>query len=101
MSRHGFFFENFKASLGKHPYIAYAFYTLINSVQEAAKLKNAHQKWGVWGWYIVLDNIAEGDRFRKPEYSKMEGALTSNFYEAMIWVGKQRHLLADDKEAKT
>lgn len=31
----------------------------------------------------------------------MEGALTSNFYEAMIWVGKQRHLMADDKPANT
>lgn len=27
--------------------------------------------------------------------SKMEGALASNFYEAMIWVGKQRHLMAE------
>jgi hypothetical protein len=25
----------------------------------------------------------------------MEGALSSNFYEAMIWVGKQRHLAID------
>ena len=28
--------------------------------------------------------------------SKMEGALRSNFYEAMIWVGKQRHLMAEN-----
>jgi hypothetical protein len=49
----------------------------------------------VWGWYIVLDTIAEGDRFGKPGMSKMDGALASNFYEAMIWVGKQRHLMAE------
>ena len=98
MPGHGFFFANFKDSLGKHPYIAYAFSTLVNNVSEARALKNAHQKWNVWGWYIVLDTIAEGDRFGKPEYSKMEGALTSNFYEAMIWVGKQRHLLSDENK---
>jgi hypothetical protein len=57
--------------------------------------RDAHVKWQTWGWYIVLDSIAEGDRFGKPNLSKMEGALASNFYEAMIWVGKQRHLLAD------
>lgn len=27
--------------------------------------------------------------------TKMEGALASNFYEAMIWIGKQRHLMAE------
>jgi hypothetical protein len=26
----------------------------------------------------------------------MQGALRSNFYEAMIWVGKQRHLMAEN-----
>jgi hypothetical protein len=50
----------------------------------------------VWGWYIVLDTIAEGDRFGSSGMSKMEGALRSNFYEAMIWVGKQRHLMAEN-----
>ena len=50
----------------------------------------------------MLDAIAEGDRFGRPELTKMEGALASNFYEAMIWVGKQRHLLSDEtKEART
>lgn len=55
----------------------------------------------MWGWYIVLDAIAEGHRFGKPELTKMEGALASNFYEAMIWVGKQRHLMADESKATT
>lgn len=64
-------------------------------------MKKAHAKWQVWGWYIVLDNIAEGDRFGRPDLSKMEGALSSNFYEAMIWIGKQRHLMADESKSAT
>jgi hypothetical protein len=63
-------------------------------------LRDAHNKWGVWGWYIVLDTIAEGDRFGRAGMSKMEGALSSNFYEAMIWVGKQRHLSLENKPEK-
>lgn len=96
MPRYGFFFENFKDSIGRHPYIAYAFHTYVNDIKEARALKNAHAKWTVWGWYIVLDSIAEGDRFGRPDLTKMEGALLSNFYEAMIWVGKQRHLQSDE-----
>jgi hypothetical protein len=96
LPRHGFFFENFKDSIGRHPYIAYAFHTYVNDIKEARALKNAHAKWTVWGWYIVLDSIAEGDRFGRPDLTKMEGALLSNFYEAMIWVGKQRHLQSDE-----
>ena len=57
-------------------------------------MKN-RKKWEVWGWYQVLDTIAEGDRFRSSNQSKMEGAMTSNFYEAMIWLGKERHMNAD------
>lgn len=49
----------------------------------------------MWGWYTVLDAIAEGNRFGDPALSKMHGALTSNFYEAMIWVANQRHKQAD------
>jgi len=29
----------------------------------------------------------------------MEGALASNFYEAMIWIGKERHLMAEPEKS--
>lgn len=96
MSGYGFFFDQFKISIGSHPYIQYAFASYVNSVEQAKQARDSHAKWGVWGWYIVLDTIAEGDRFGGSGMSKMEGALRSNFYEAMIWVGKQRHIMAEN-----
>jgi hypothetical protein len=59
--------------------------------------KEAKRKWETWGWYSILSTIAEADIFRsKANMSKMEAAMSANFYEAMIWVAKENDFKIPD-----
>ena len=43
-----------------------------------------------WGWYLVVDAIAEGGRFQHPGLTPLHSAQSAAFYEAMLWYAKQK-----------
>ena len=45
---------------------------------------------GRWGWYLIVDALADGGRFTLPGYSPQDSAQRSNFFEAMIWYAKEK-----------
>ena len=65
-----------------------------NAAVASAIAKNKH-KWDIWNWYSIVDEIAEGDRFTRTGQTKMEGAMSANFYEAMTLYAKMRHMAHD------
>jgi hypothetical protein len=45
-----------------------------------------------WGWYLIVDAIAEGGRFVAGGLSPIDSANVANFYEAMMWYAKEKNV---------
>lgn len=47
---------------------------------------------GRWGWYLILDSLADSGRFDRNGFTPLESAMISNYTEAMIWYAKEKNV---------